>query len=131
MNKRKLKLMFTKLWTSNLRTEITVDERNIIRIVRKLLNEPETEPLLNPLLSEYYLENPIRDMLVIINIDNDEITIINGVYCYIVKLSARVLNVLIKDFENVVTNRREEIKAKYASHITNNLENVIKKLENN
>ena len=98
-----------------------------LSICRKLIKDDTSVLLIAPKSNKKYIENERLDIFIVI--DGDEISIINHVYNYVIKLSYRD-NIRINHFfDHETEQRRNEYEQVIKSRIEYSLHTILDKLE--
>lgn len=108
------------------RETMSSGERDASAIFRKLLKDPESEVLTSPLSGKYYLKSADKDMLLVLG--NGNLSIVNHVYGYDVRLSQKTEKSLTDTFLNEVENRRKKMEEEYTKNVQHSLKTIIEKL---
>lgn len=101
---------------TNNQTKPSETQKIALRICRKLIKDETSVLLIAPKSNKKYIENERLDIFIVI--DGDEISIINHVYNYIIKISYRD-NIRINHFFDYETERRRN---DYEQTIKNRIE---------
>lgn len=125
---KKLELKLYKILNKSNTIPLTKEERCSIIIVSKLLLNKGNELLMYPSLNRFYIKSDENGIFVVVTSDPNEITIINHVYCYNVKLGERSYNRIYNMFMEEVKQRRLAMEKEYTDNIQFSLMNVVSKL---
>lgn len=131
----KKSVIWFKKKTSPLMYEpVTKTERDAIYICNTLIKDPKSDLLMHPshdkyYINKYYIKSPQTGIFVTISTHNPEISIINHVYDYNVRLGHRALNNMIKTFLTEVENRRLKMENEYKENIQHSLHHIAKTLK--
>lgn len=126
----KKSVIWFKKKTSPLMYEpVTKTERDAIYICNALVKDPNSDLLMHPAHDKYYIKSPQTGIFVTISTHNPEISIINHVYGYNVRLGNRALNNMIKTFLTEVENRRLKMENEYKENIQHSLHDIAKTLK--
>lgn len=107
------------------KTHISKEERYAIIISLKLIKEKSNELKAHTKKDKYYIKSSDKRMFVVFELQpNNEITIINHVYCYNVKLSERSANMIYKKFAEEYEKRIQQMEYEYMSNIQHSLQKV-------
>lgn len=102
------------------------DQEKGFGIIRNLASKRDSELMIAPLTNKFYIRN--ADIFVIV--DNDTISIINGVYHYDIPIE-HDLYTKIKSFLNkVIERRRAEMESVIRSKIDRSLDNIYYETKN-
>lgn len=126
--KRQFKVKFAKFLDKELSETLTKGERYSIITAIKLLKDKRTELLIHPTKNKYYIKSSDNSIFVVISTNPNEITIINHVYCYNVKLCSRAMNIIYDRFISEVDKRRTAMEEEYTHNIQNSLITVARQL---
>ena len=125
---KKLELKFYKFLNKSNTLPLTREERCALIIVGKLLLNKGNELLLHPSLNRFYIKSDESGIFIVVASNPNEITIINHVYCYNVKLGERSYNRIHDMFVDEVNRRRLAMEKEYTDNIQYSLMNVANKL---
>ena len=123
---QKVGIRFTRMMNPLDREILSNSERDASAIFRKLLKDPESELLTSPLSGKYYLKSPDKDMLLVLG--NGNLSIVNHVYGYDVRLSQKAEKKLTETFLNEVEERRKKMEEEYSQNVQHSLKTIIEKL---
>jgi len=101
-------------------------ERKASCIFRKLLKDPESELLTSSLSEKYYIRS--HDKLMLLVLENYQISISNPVYEYAIYLSEKSRKMLIETFIEESEKRRNQMEEEYKNNFQHSLNTIIKKL---
>lgn len=127
---KKLELKLYKFFNKSNTLPLSKEERCALIIVGKLLLNKGSELLMYPSLNRFYIKSDDNGIFVVVTSDPNEITIINHVYCYNVKLGERLYNKIYDMFMEEVKRRRLAMEKEYTDNIQHSLMNVVSKLTN-
>lgn len=125
---KKIKLKLYKLLNKSNTFPLTKEERCSLIIVGKLLLNKGNELLMYPSLNRFYIKSDDNEIFVVVTSNPNEITIINHVYCYNVKLGERSYNRIYDMFMEEVKRRRLAMEKEYTDNIQFSLMNVANRL---
>jgi hypothetical protein len=108
--------------------EIGEYERISTAIIRKMINHTDTKFTIAPLSGKRYLVNKTLDIFVIIEGNKVEIT--NHVYHYVIHLSKRPSEKILKQYDKKVDDVRIEYENEIKSQINNTLHKIYDKIMN-
>lgn len=128
---KKLELKLYKFLNRSNTLPLSKEERCSIIIVGKLLLNKGNELLLHPSLNRFYIKSDESGIFIVVSSSPNEITIINHVYCYNVKLGERAYNRIHDMFMDEVNRRRLAMEKEYTDNIQFSLMNVASKLSKN
>lgn len=123
---QKVGIRFTRMMNPLDREVLSNSERDASAIFRKLIKDPESELLTSPLSGKYYLKSPDKDMLLVLG--NGNLSIVNHVYGYDVRLSQKAEKKLTETFLNEVEERRKKMEEEYSQNVQHSLKTIIEKL---
>lgn len=123
---QKVGIKFSRMMNPIDREILSNSERDASAIFRKLLKDQESELLTSPLSGKYYLKSPDKDMLLVLG--NGNLSIVNHVYGYDVRLSQKAEKKLTETFLNEVENRRRKMEEEYSRNVQHSLKTIIEKL---
>jgi hypothetical protein len=101
-------------------------ERKASCIFRKLLKDPESELLTSSLSEKYYIRS--HDKLMLLVLENYQISISDHVCGYAVSLSEKSRKILIETFMEESEKRRNQMEEEYKNNFQHSLNTIIKKL---
>lgn len=125
---KKLELKLYKFLNKSNTLPLSKEERCALIIVGKLLLNKGNELLMYPSLNRFYIKSDDNGIFVVVTSNPNEITIINHVYCYNVKLGERSYNRIYDMFMEEVKRRRLAMEKEYTDNIQYSLMNVASKL---
>ena len=102
------------------------DPINVIRIFNTLVSHPSSELLTDPLSDKYYIKSVKTGIFVTISIRANEISIINHVYGYNVKISNRTMRGMQNTALMEIEKRRSKLEKEYQSNIQHSLNHIAK-----
>lgn len=106
---------------------LTDEEKRISSVIRRLIKKPDSELLLSPMSSRYFVKNERGQILVIFR--DGEASVINHVYGYNVKISPRTFKSLYSIFVTEVEIRRDRMEEEYRKNMKSSLESIISTME--
>jgi hypothetical protein len=101
-------------------------ERKASCIFKKLLKDPESELLTSSLSEKYYIRS--HDKLMLLVLENYQISISDHVCGYEVSLSEKSRKMLIETFMEESEKRRNQMEEEYKNNFQHSLNTIIKKL---
>lgn len=107
---------------------ISKEERYAIIISKRLIDDSTSELLMHPTHQKYYIKYPQKQIFVVLELQPNEITIINHVYCYNVKLSQEVANTIENNFIVELEKRRQRMENEYMKNIEHSLQTIAREL---
>lgn len=136
LSKRKLTKMLI-WWRSKMNPSdyepISKTERESMIIFSSLIKHPTSELLIHPNHDKYYIKSTSTGIFITLTslgtMNSTEISIINHVYGYNVRLGQRASNVMIKAFLTEVNKRRLQMEDDYNSNIQHSLHHIAKTIK--
>lgn len=129
---RTLKLKLIKKLSPTSATPIIQEERYLMIIIKKLLNLKESELLMTPNMSKFYItldkNNDKSGIFVVIDFTSNVTSIINHKFGYDIKMSSRVSSYIMTNFITKVEERRENMEKEYRSNIQYSLSTVLENI---
>lgn len=125
--KRFFKRIYIK-FLSNRTPSFTKEERSVIIIVNKLINDKSTEMNIHPNHQKYYIKSDDRKIWVVFELQPNEITIINHIYCYNIKLSERSTKCIESNLIDEISKRRDTMEKEFMQNIRHSLEIISKQI---
>lgn len=104
--------------------KVTRTERDSIYIFNALVKHEDSDLLIHPSGHKYYIKSAKTGIFITISTDTHEISIINHVYGYNVRISPRVLKNMEKIFYTEVNKRRLGMESEYKNNIQHSLTNI-------
>lgn len=125
-NKRlvKIAIWFNQKFNPQAFERITKTERDALLIFNALIKHYDSDLLIHPSHDKYYVKSQKTGIFITISTYQPEISIINHVYGYNVKISNRVLNNMVKTFISEVENRRLQMENEYKNNIQHSLNHI-------
>ena len=139
-----MKVMLTKRYWSKSFTKISIwikkrlsphnfkidkAERDVMIIFNTLVRHNESELLMHPSGDKFYLKSPKMGIFLTISGNLSEISIINHIYGYNVKVGPRVLKNITNAFTQEVEKRRLQMEKEYNENIQHSLSNLAKTIK--
>lgn len=128
---RMLNLRIYKFLNKTSSLPIGKEERYAIIIVSKLLSDNDNELLLHPSLHKFYIKSDLNKIFLVCSSSPNEVTLINHVYCYNVKLGERAYNKIYDRFVSEVEKRRQSMEDEYTENIQFSLMGVANNIKSN
>ena len=125
----KIGIKFKRMFDPHSIESITKTERDAIYIFNTLTHDPGSELFMHPSYDKYYIKSAKTGIFVTITTHHPEISIINHVYGYNVKLSNRAMNGMIKTFLKEVEKRRLKMESEYTDNIQHSINNIAKTIK--
>jgi len=121
----KISIWFKRRFNPQEFEEVTRTERDSINIFNALVKHKDSDLLIHPSSCKYYIKSPKTGIFITISTSMPaEISIINHVYGYNVKISNRVLKNMEKIFYDEVNKRRLAMENEYKSNIQHSLSHI-------
>lgn len=108
---------------------VTKTERDAIMIFNTLVHHPESDLLIRPSNDKYYIKSAKTGIFITLSTYNPEISIINHVYGYNVKISNRVMKNMERTFVTEVEKRRVEMESEYKDNIQHSLNHIARTIK--
>jgi hypothetical protein len=96
-------------------------------LFRRMIKDPESELLTNPISNKYYVKNDNLRILLIMT--ECEIVIINHIFGYNVHISQKTFWNLHSSFIKKVEHRRNLMEAEYKNNVKHSLQTIIKRID--
>lgn len=125
----KLSIWFKKKFNPHDFEKITKTERDVTLIFNALVHHPESDLLIRPGNDKYYIKSNKSGIFITVSSYLSEISIINHVYGYNVKISSRVLKNLEMIFMKEVEKRRLNMEEEYKSNIQHSLDHIARTIK--
>lgn len=125
----KFKIWFGKKYLPNNYSGISKTERDAIKIFNTLVSHPTSELLTDPLSDKYYIKSTKTGIFVTISVHSTEISIINHVYGYNVKISNRTTRSMKNTILTEIEKRRIELEEEYKNNIQHSLNYIAKTIK--
>lgn len=104
-------------------------EQKGINIFLSLLRDKDSQLFNAPLSSERLIENPKREMLIVL--DYHKMIIINSIYQYEIKISEKTEDKLKQRFNEIQEKKAQSIKRRSGLKVKKSLDNIIEELSKN
>jgi len=127
---KSIKIKIIKTFDPNLRRKISEDERYAMVIARKMISDKNCDLLANPYNGKMYARSDEKGVLLVLSSNPEEVTIINHVYCYNVKLKGRSYNSISEEMEMEIDRRREKMESEYRKNIQHSLKSIANRISN-
>jgi hypothetical protein len=112
---------------------ITKTERESMLVFNALVKHPTSELLIHPSHEKYYIKSAKTGIFITLtpsrSMGTTEISIINHIYGYNVRLGERASNVLTKTFLMEVDKRRLQMETDYNNNIQHSLHHISKTIK--
>ena len=130
MSIRRIKHRLKTLFIGSRNLKIEREERYLMIIVRKLLNSQESELLMVPDMSKFYIKSENNGIFVVADFNTNVASVINHKFGYDIKMkNARVLKYVVGNFTKVVEQRRQEMENEYRRNIQHTLSSVLNNIK--
>lgn len=130
MSIRRIKHRLKTLFIGSRNLKIEREERYLMIIVRKLLNSQESELLMVPDMSKFYIKSENNGIFVVADFNTNVASVINHKFGYDIKMkNARVLKYVVGNFTKVVEQRRQEMENEYRGNIQHTLSSVLNNIK--
>jgi hypothetical protein len=96
-------------------------------LFRRMIKDPESELLTSPISSKYYVKND--DLRILIIMTEYDITIINHIFGYNVRISQKTFRNLHGSFIKKVEYRRNLMETEYKNNVKHSLQTIIKRID--
>ena len=120
----KISIWFNQKFNPQAFERITKTERDAIMIFNTLVKHHDSDLLIHPSHDKYYVKSQKTGIFITISTYQAEISIINHVYGYNVKISNRVLKNMTNTFITEVENRRLQMENEYKNNIQHSLNHI-------
>ena len=104
-------------------------EQKGINIFLSLLRDKDSQLFSAPISSERLIENPKREMLIVL--DYHKMIIINSIYQYEIKISEKTEDKLKQRFNEIQEKKAQSIKRRSELKVKKSLDNIIEELSKN
>ena len=104
-------------------------EQKGINIFLSLLRDKDSQLFSAPISSERLIENPKREMLIVL--DYHKMIIINSIYQYEIKISEKTEDKLKQQFNEIQEKKAQSIKRRSELKVKKSLDNIIEELSKN
>lgn len=131
ISKRQLKVAMYRMFNRDVSNKISRQERYAVIIVNQLLSYAGSDVLLHPSMDRYYIKCEPLGMFVVIDTVSNEVSIINHVYSYHVKMSKRAMSIVTDNFIEETEKRRIAMEKEYTSNIQFSLRTVSNNIAKN
>lgn len=103
--------------------------RDAIIIFNNLVTNSESELLMHPTREKFYVKSIKYDLFVTVDANDSELSIINHLYGYNVKISNRILKNVTKVFLAEVEKRRLAMETEYKNNIKHSLNTLARDIK--
>lgn len=125
----KISIWFKQKFNPNDFDKITKTERDAIVIFNHLVKHHNSELLIHPSREKYYIKSQKTGIFITISTYHPEISIINHVYGYNVKIGNRVVKNMVNTFITEFENRRLKMENEYKDNIQHSLNHIAKTIK--
>jgi hypothetical protein len=125
----KISIWFKKKFNPNDFDKITKTERDAVIIFNALVKHHDSDLLIHPSHERYYIKSQQTGIFITISTYQPEISIVNHVYGYNVKISNRVLKSVVNTFITEVENRRIQMENEYKNNIQHSLNHIARTIK--
>lgn len=101
-------------------------ERDASSIFRKMIKDPESELLMSPISQKQYVRNDDKQILLIL--DNYELTVINHVFSYNIRISQKTNRILNDSFNLELEKRRLVMESNFKENVKHSLKTILTKI---
>lgn len=105
-------------------SDLTVEQRTGLKIIKMLASRYDSEILMAPISEKYYVKN--GDIFIVI--DRDQVSILNSVYHYDLRFSDRVHGHLTIFLKRVIENRRSKMESTMRAKVQRSLTHIYSEL---
>lgn len=123
--KRKIKLWLRRTFDPKQSAKVSKEERNLMILISHLLKDKNSELLMIPDMSKFYIRSYDKTLFITIDFNSNEAVAVNHVFGYNIKLSQRVVVYIYKKFTHEVEIRRMDMENEYRGNIQNSLHTVL------
>jgi hypothetical protein len=102
-------------------------EKDAAVIFRKMIKCQESELLMSPISQKQYVRNDEKRILLIL--DNYELTVINHVFSYNIRISQRTNKSLNEAFNIELEKRRLEMEVSFKENVKHSLKTILVKID--
>ena len=120
----KIAFWFKRKFSPHEFEKVTRTERDSIYIFNTLVKHEDSDLLIHPSGHKYYIKSPKTGIFITVSTSTPEISIINHVYGYNVRISPRVLKNMEKIFYTEVNKRRLDMEEEYKNNIQHSLTHI-------
>lgn len=127
--KLKTAIWFKKMFSPRDFASLSKSERDSFAIFITLVSDKNSELYIHPVSDKYYIKSQSTGIFITLSNTESEISIINHVYGYNVKIGPRVLKNMNKVFINQIDKRRRELEEEYKNNIQHSLSQIAKTIK--
>jgi hypothetical protein len=109
--------------------QISKIERDVLLIFNHLVKDPNSDLNIHPSYNKYYVKSSIKGIFISISVIQSEISIINHVYGYNVKVSHRVLRNIEDTFKKEIEYRINKMEHEYTNNIQHSLNHIVQTIK--
>jgi len=125
----KLGISFSKIVNPRDFETLTKTERECVLIFNTLVKHHNSKLYIGSLYDKYYIKSKDTGIFITLSKKNSEISIINHVYGYNVKLSPRSLKGMVNLFSNEIDKRINQMEEDYTNNIQHSLHHITKTIK--
>ena len=96
-------------------------------LFRRMIKDHTSELLISPISSKYYVKND--DLRILIIMTEYDITIINHIFGYNVRVSQKTFRNLYNTFIKTVEHRRTLMETEYKNNVKHSIQTIIKRID--
>jgi hypothetical protein len=96
-------------------------------LFRRMIKDHGSELLISPISSKYYVKND--DLRILIIMTEYDITIINHIFGYNVRVSQKTFRNLYSTFIKTVEHRRTLMETEYKNNVKHSIQTIIKRID--
>ena len=101
-------------------------ERDAAQVFRRMVKSEASDLLISPISHKKYVKNDEKQVLLIL--DNYEITLINHVFSYTIRISQKTARNLSETFDIETENRRLQMETEFKNNVRHSLQTIITNL---
>lgn len=129
MNIKKIIIKIHKILNPHSDDPITIEERNLMVLVKKLISKPDADLMLTPHMHKAYIVSADKQLFVCIDFNNSFASVINHKFGHNIPFSPRVSMFLDKHFSDEVEKRRQAMENEFRNNVQFSLAAIIKNLD--
>lgn len=129
MNIKKLFLKIHKIFTPHCDDTISIEERNLMIIVKKLISKQDADLMLTPHMHKAYIVDADKQLFVCLDFNNSTASVINHKFGYNIHFNQRVSAFLDRHFSDEVEKRRLAMENEFRNNVQFSLATIIKRLD--
>lgn len=126
---KRIWLRFAIYYLKNVNTRIqdlkglSDEEKRISGVIRRIIKKPDSDILLSPNSSRYFIKNDKTQILIIFQ--DGEASVINHIYGYNVRISQKTFNLLYRLLIKEMEKRRDHLEEEYRNNMQRSLDNIM------